>query len=62
MYGLVILITIAIIFLVGWISNDLYREYKQIPIENKVNVIKIYEKLYGNGSKEIAEAYIRNQG
>jgi len=52
MYGLVILITIAIIFLVGWISNDLYREYKQIPIENKVNVIKIYEKLYGNGIDE----------
>jgi len=52
MYELVILTTIAIIFLIGWNCNDLYREYKQIPIENKVNVIKMYKKLYGNGIDE----------
>lgn len=42
MYELVILTTVAIIFLIGWNCNDLYRQYEAKKKEEYTNIVNMY--------------------
>lgn len=47
MYTLVITITFAIVFLLGWNAANLYREYEQKQIEEKEQIVKMYRSSEG---------------
>jgi hypothetical protein len=45
---IVLMVTIAIIFMIGWNSAELWREYKERPIEECVSVIKALRGVISN--------------